>query len=407
MQNKFSKFNSQSGAAMLVSVIFFLFLCLAIITGLVAPTVREFKNSRINLNSKQSYFLAESGSEDAVYRTLTGKTIGTSETISLNNNSVTTSISTLFGNSKQITSLSDIFGYQRKTSISLDSGAGVAFNYGLQAGNGGVNIDGGSTVNGNIYSNANINAISATINGTAVAADSPSLSLDQKNDTPATPTSSINFRDVSASQDFAQSFQVSSSTPLNKVQFYIKKVGSPADATLRLVADNSGSPSTTTIPIGTVSLTASSVSTTYGWVEVAFTSYPSLMAGITYWVVLDNSTQNASNYYVIGANTDSTYTSGTAKVGSYSGSWTTTSLDSYFKIYIGGMTSKIGGAGYVGGVQIGTGGTGDAWARTVQGASVSGNLYCNTGTNNNKACNTTHGNAPAVMMSSTEQSIAE
>ena len=64
------KINNQSGAAMLISVVFFLFLSLGIISGLVAPSVREFRNANVNLNSKKAYFLAESGSEDAMYRIL-------------------------------------------------------------------------------------------------------------------------------------------------------------------------------------------------------------------------------------------------------------------------------------------------------------------------------------------------
>jgi len=57
----FKKIKRNGGAAMLISVVFFLFISLAIISGLVSPTVRELKNATVNLNSKKSYFLAESG----------------------------------------------------------------------------------------------------------------------------------------------------------------------------------------------------------------------------------------------------------------------------------------------------------------------------------------------------------
>jgi hypothetical protein len=406
MNVSFTKPKRNKGAAMLISVIFFLFISLAIISALVAPTVRIFRNANVNLNSKKSYFLAESGSEDALYRILNNMTIGNSEVLTLNGNSATTTISTTFGNGKQISTLADVASLQIKTNLSLTTGVGVSFNYGLQVGNGGVTIDGGSTINGNIYSNSSINAISATINGSAIAADSPTLAIDQSNATPTTPTGSINFRNVSAAQDFAQSFQVASSSPINKVQFYIKKVGAPADATVRLVADNAGVPSTTVIPIGSVSLSAASVSAvSYGWAEVDFTSFPSLIPGTTYWIVIDNGTQNASNYYVIGANADSSYVSGTAKTGVYSGSWSVANLDSYFKIYTGGVPSLIGGAGYAGGVTIGTGGVGDAWATTVKGATVAGHLYCTTGANNSKACDTTHGAVPSVGLPFTDADV--
>jgi hypothetical protein len=170
MENlSFKKIKRNSGAAMLIFVVFFLFISLAIISGLVSPSVREFRNAAVNLNSKQSYFLAESGSEDAMYRILKSMTIGSSETITLGSNSETTAITSPTGYSKQITSLGNVSSFQRKTSLSLQAGAGVAFNYGLQSGTGGIKIDSG-TINGNIYANGNIDAKDGIITGTAVAA---------------------------------------------------------------------------------------------------------------------------------------------------------------------------------------------------------------------------------------------
>jgi len=238
------KINNQSGAAMLISVIFFLFISLAIISGLVGGTVREFKNANINLNSKKSYFLSESGSEDALYRILNNLTIGGNETITLDSNSATTAITTLFGNSKQISSLGDVSSYQRKTSVALQAGAGVGFNYGIQVGSGGFNLSGGSTITGNVYSNGNIQASGGVqITGAAVAAGATSY-----------------------------------------------------------IGDNGGSP-------------------------------------------------------------------------------------------------------WMGTVVIGKGGVGDAWAYNVRGGNVAGNLYCQIGTSNNKACNTSHGIPPVLPMPFTDDDI--
>src|SRR5665811_1110928 len=100
MKKDIKKIKKNGGAAMLISVIFFLFISLAIISGLVSPTVREFKNASVNLNSKRSYFLAESGSEDALYRILNNLNLGSSETLTLNSNTATTAITTLVGNVK-------------------------------------------------------------------------------------------------------------------------------------------------------------------------------------------------------------------------------------------------------------------------------------------------------------------
>lgn len=175
MKNNFKKIKKNGGAAMLISVIFFLFISLAIIAGLVGPTVREFKNASVNLKSKLSYFLAESGSEDAIYRLINNMAISNSEILTLNNNSATTTIATLFGNSKQISSLGDVGSLQRETGVTLSAGAGVGFNYGIQVGDGGFVLSGGSTINGNIYSNGNIQASGGVhINGTAVAAGATS-----------------------------------------------------------------------------------------------------------------------------------------------------------------------------------------------------------------------------------------
>ncbi len=170
--------NSQSGAAMLFFLVFFLFISLAIISGLVSPIVREFRNANTSLKSKQSYFLAESGSEDAFYRISKNMTIGTSETITLNSNSVTTTISTLVGGDKQIASLGDVNSLQRKVTLLLKTGDGEVFKYGTQAGQGGFIFQNNSHVSGSIYSNGNVvGSNNAYITGDAyVAGSSGSIS---------------------------------------------------------------------------------------------------------------------------------------------------------------------------------------------------------------------------------------
>ncbi len=179
MQNqKKLKINHQSGAAMLISVIFFLFISLAIITGLVSPAVREFRNANVNLNSKQSYFLAESGDEDAIYRIKSNMAIGSSITLTLNNNSATTTITTISATNKQLSSLGDVSSYQRKVALTLKTGTGEIFKYGTQAGQGGFVLHNNSYVNGSLYSNGNmVGSNGAYVTGDAyVAGASGSIS---------------------------------------------------------------------------------------------------------------------------------------------------------------------------------------------------------------------------------------
>ena len=56
--------------------------------------------------------------------------------------------------------------------------------------------------------------------------------------------------------------------------------------------------------------------------------------------------------------------------------------------FITGSARATGAISTISGVTIGTGTTGDAWAHTVNNSTVRGNIYCQTGSGNNKACNT-------------------
>ncbi|MFA5888667.1 MAG: choice-of-anchor R domain-containing protein [Candidatus Paceibacterota bacterium] len=390
MSNKKDKKNKYNkGAAMLIAVIFFLFTSMTIVFGIISPILKQATISKEVVFSKESYYLAEGALEDAVYRLKTGKTVSSGDTVVLNGYTATINvISTSEG--KTINAVSDRAGIIRKMQSSVTTGVGTAFNYGIQTGTGGFNLSGGSRVNGNVYSNGDIIATNGvTITGSAIAANSSALSSDQLNDTPTPPTNNIKFRDTSTTQDLAQSFQVTNQGPINKVSLYIKKTGSPSDITVRMVTNSSGNPSTTNLFTTQGTLSASLVSINYGWVDVVFPDNPELIPGTTYWLVLDNSTQSSTNYYTIGGN--SSYTNGSAKLGKYAGTWNNTNpvgLDGYFRIYLGGLTSTIGGGTYVGAVVIGSGGVGDAYAHNVTGAQVAGNLYCQTGDDNNKSCDT-------------------
>lgn len=387
MQNrKDKKIKTNSGAAMLISIVFFLFISLSIISGLVSPSIREFKNANVNLNSKKSFFLAESGSEDAFYRILKSKPISDSEIITLDSNEVTTVITTVGGDEKQILSLGDVFNYQRQTGITLSSGAGVSFNYGVQVGQGGIDLTGSGTVNGNIYANGPITGdSSAIITGTAISANSPSLVADQTNGA-GIPAYNVSFANASSTQDIAQSFKVAAESPLNKIQLYIKKVSTPSNATVKIVNDNNGNPGTTIFATGTLS--ASSVTTSYGWIDVTFTSNPVLNVGATYWLVVDAGTSN-TKYYIIGASNGG-YSNGLGKIGQVGGTWNNTTpsgLDYYFSIYLGGFNGLIQGNSLSQWNQLHIGTvSGSAQAHTVNYTNATGNIYCQVGTGNNKAC---------------------
>src|SRR3989344_2873849 len=151
-----NKINKQSGQAMIISVVFFLFISLSVISGLVLSPLREFRNSNDLVRSRQSFFLSESGVEDAYYRLKSSMPIGSSTTLTLAGNTATTEITDSGYNEKTIVALGDVDSRERTNEVVLNTGTGVSFSYGVQAGVGGLTMGNNSVINGSVYSNGNI-----------------------------------------------------------------------------------------------------------------------------------------------------------------------------------------------------------------------------------------------------------
>ncbi len=365
---------------MLVVVVIFLFLSLTTLLNISSPIMKQSSVTDDFLDSRKSYFLAEAGVEDVAYRIIKNKNFSASDSLVLDGGEV--SISVTDGvNKKYIEARANNENLLRNVKMILKVGTGSSFSYGIQSGAGGFILSNNSVVNGSVYSNgAIVGSRGSSITGSAISANSSALSADQYNDTPATPTSSIIFGKESSNQDLAQSFILDNVGPLSKASLYIKKVGAPSDLTARIVNDNNGLPSGNTIVSAVLSKDL--IATNYAWVDVSFSEYFQLTLGTRYWLVLDGGTSN-NKYYVIGAN--NSYAGGFAKVGQYGGSWSNTNpsnLSSYFKVYLGGVS------GLISGIEVGSGGVGDANAYQVTNSTVAGNLYCKIGSGNNKVCNT-------------------
>ena len=140
------------GAAIITAVIFFVIISTAMAIGLSSPVVREYVTARDFAKSKGAYYLSEAGSEDALYRIKTGKTIGAQEIISLGGNIATTTITDVNASQKDISSLGDIIFNTRRVKSSLTTSSGASFSYGVQAGDGGVFMSNSSSITGNLYS---------------------------------------------------------------------------------------------------------------------------------------------------------------------------------------------------------------------------------------------------------------
>jgi len=377
---------------MITVVLFFVFISLTILIGVVTPVVREFKIASDNFDSKQSYFNAESGAEDMVYRiknNMGSGTIGEDRVLFLSDSFVPipTLLTDLGGGRKQIITTGEVNESERKVGLTLTTSTGVSFNYGVLVGQGGITLTGSGRVNGNVYANGPITGdSSAIITGTAISANGPIPSSDQTNGS-GVPALNVNFGNSSSTEDIAQSFRVSSSNFLSKVQIFIKKVSTPGNVTVKIMNDSSGSIGTTVIATGTLS--ASSVTSSYGWVDVSFTASPFLESSKTYWLVIDSGVLS-TKYYTIGATGGDGYTRGISKIGKLGKTMNNvvpTGSDYFFNIFIGGVEGSITGSSGSQWNQLHVGTvSGSAQAHTVNYTNAGGDIYCKSGTGNNKDC---------------------
>lgn len=154
----------------MVAVIFFLLISLAVIFGAAGPVMKEMKISQDLLVSKKSYFLAESGVEDLIYRIEKGMKYDNNETLTIGSDSTAISVSGL-SEGKEIISAANASGIVRKVKTSLTTGSAVSFHYGVQVGDGGLVMQNNSLVSGNIYSNGPVRGYNSNlIKGDAVSA---------------------------------------------------------------------------------------------------------------------------------------------------------------------------------------------------------------------------------------------
>ena len=377
---------NQKGAAMLIVVFFFIFTSVITLFTVATPSIQEFRNVNNSIKSKQTYFSAESSLEDIIYRIRSGMNVDSNESLSQAGFSVNSQIIET-ANQKQIIASSNLGGIERTITATLATGHGASFNYGIQVGAGGLSMGNNSVVNGNVYSNGTIT--SAIITGTAISANRASSFADQSNGVGVTPSYDIRFADSATRPDFAQSFTLANSEIPSKFRLYIKKTGSPVSATVTIRGDSGGNPSTNVFATGT--LNSALVKTNYDWVDVPLNSTSILPANTTLWAVVDMNSSSAVNYYEIGGS-QSSYANGLAKVGTRGGVMYTSepnivsNSDAFFEIFIGGYKGRILNS------QIGTGGNGDAWANEVSNTNATGNIFCKTGSSNNKVCDTTREN---------------
>ena len=374
MVNRLNQSNKQSGQAILVSVLLLTVVSVIVTSGLVSPAVRNLNNANKFVGSRASYYTAEAGVEDTIYRLKNNLNTPTSNTISLNGGEATIEV-TDSGNNKLIAVAGEVSDLYRRISASVSAGSGANFYYGIQVGDGGLSMSNNASVVGNVFSNGSITGSNgASVSGSVVVAGGidtdPAVEWSTNN-------ADYSFANASTNRDIGQSFVANETGSLPKVSVLLAKNGSPSsNLTVRVMTNSSGKPSNTTLASATIA--PSLVGTTASWIDVAFSSPPNLTNGTTYWLVLDYGSNSTSNYWKWRYDSAAGYTSGTGKYTSAccSGSptWTDISSDLAFKIWIGGANTSISG------LTVGNASSGTAQANAFSNVTVHGsscpNQYC-------------------------------
>ncbi len=339
-----------------------------------------FQNSTYSLNSEKATALAEAGLDKAVasLNKTGGNYNGETETI-LGDGSYSVTVTTKNSSTKLVQST----GYlpnktnpkvKRTINIEASTGVGISFVYGLLVGDGGITMGNGAKINGSIYSNGNIvGGNNLTITGDAYVAGGTQPTADQQSD-----CSGVNCQDyifgksVSSEnrQDVAQSFKPSSTAAINKVSLKLKKTGSPANATVYILSDNSGKPSKTVLASGTLS--SNLVTGSYGFIDVSLTTSPSLVSGTSYWIMMHSAALNNSNYWTWSQDSAAGYNGGSPEWSQQwdanRPAWVVVSGDLAFKTWMGGVATSI---------SMGNGSVvrGNVHANTISGFTINKDAY--------------------------------
>ena len=164
------KINTTGGQALLIAMIFFLFASMTAILGFARPVIKQIAFASNLQDSVSSIYLTEGLTEDLVYRMKNSLSIDSSETLTIGSNSANATITSVGGN-QEIEIIANVDGAVRKQKIDLQVGIGVAFNFGVHAGEGGVLFtNSGGSIAGNLFSNGPVVGQNNFIDGEVIAA---------------------------------------------------------------------------------------------------------------------------------------------------------------------------------------------------------------------------------------------
>ncbi|MDO8424313.1 MAG: choice-of-anchor R domain-containing protein, partial [bacterium] len=367
-----AQLKTEKGFAIFYLTVLVLAAALTASASIFTITYREQRIIKDVTRSNQAYFAAEAGMEDATLRIKKTMDVPSKYTLIVGTELADIQIISPNSNTRIVQSTGTASNISRKIEnrLSIET-INPSFFYGAQAGNLGIlmennsRIEGAGGAPGNVYSNGPISGDNnAVITGNVFVATG--MAGDQSY---AVYNSDQIFGKNNPVIDVAQSFVPSVSNTLVKISIYIKRVGDPNDLTVRILTDNLGSPTKTVLASG--GLEEDLVGTSFGWVDIVFSSPPNLTQGVTYWLAIDASTDN-NDYWVWGKDQNQGYVSGQAKYSqdwnASNPSWTAIAGDLNFKTYMGGQATFLDKVAVLG----------DAHSNTITNSDVCGSAFYQT-----------------------------
>ena len=158
------------GAAALTATILLLVVTSVIVMGTLVVSIQFQHIIRLLTHSTKSRVLAESVLEDTVFRVRQGMDFQSTNSIAVANVYATATVTTISPSALYIVGAAKSSGVPQQRWTTLLLGSGVAFNFGVQSGEGGIILENSSSVSGNAYSNGPIQGSSNVISGTVVSA---------------------------------------------------------------------------------------------------------------------------------------------------------------------------------------------------------------------------------------------
>lgn len=358
-------------------------LILVTVLVLIGASQLYFQSSSYSVEAEEAIALAEAGVDKAVASlNKTGGSYSGDSEIILGGGSFSVNVTSIDAATKMI----EATGYlpnksktrvKRKVKVKITRGTGVAFVYGIQVGEGGLELGNDNLVIGSLYSNGSVKGKNNNqVTGDIWIASAPQAFPDQSND-----CEGLNCQDFlfgkntggDAVLDVAQSFVPSLSEALNRISLKVKKVGSPVDISVRILSDKNGKPDKNNV-LATGVLSSSLAASEYGWIEVTFGTTPGLSSDLTYWILLDTSLDN-NNYWFWENDLALGYSRGSAKWSDDwqkgNPEWNDVTGDLSFQIFMGGQPNSVEAeqAFSVGG---------DVHAHTVKNLNITGDVYYQT-----------------------------